>query len=56
MDSAQESDLAPIFGDLNQSENFSENKLPLKELLPKKGNGLMLVSLFAMKKSLEVLL
>ena len=30
MDSTQDSDLAPIFGDLSQSEKLSEIKPPLK--------------------------
>ena len=32
MDSAQESDLAPFFGDLSQSEKLSEIKPPLQYL------------------------
>ena len=32
MDSAQESDLAPIFGDLSQREKLSEINLPLEFL------------------------
>ena len=52
--SALDSDLAPIFGDLSQSENLFEIKPSIKEFPPKKGNGLMLVSFSTMKKSLEV--
>ena len=33
MDSAQGSDLAPIFEELSQSENLSEIKPPLSELI-----------------------
>jgi hypothetical protein len=32
VDSAQDRDLAPIFGDLSQSEKLSEIKPPLKTL------------------------